>query len=382
MKRSKRAALFLAAALLLSPVHGWAELPDSLEIIGEEAFMNSTTLQSVTVPQGTVEIGDRAFSGCSSLSRIIIPSSVERMGLACLSDCAGDLLIVTQKGSAAMTWAQQNDVDFHAGTRYRALLIAQTYNNSSAAPTLNGPTNDVAELSQCLSLLKGTAYETAIETELTGNGILSAVQQYFSDAEEQDVSLFYYSGHGWNSTNAAERGALIGVDGKLVTALMLRQALDAIPGRKIVIIDACYSGAFVSGGEYAKRGSGNAEEPPENGAEAFLSAFIDVFSQQTRSGGNYSRYFLLTGASEREETYEGRVGGRVMGLFTASLINGMGWSVLRHAPGDYMADTDQNGTVTLREAYEYTYRKTASQGQHVQVFPKGCDWLSLGRQAN
>ena len=283
MSCSKGWALILAAALLF-PICGSAELPVGLTIIGEEAFLNDTALQIVRVPVGTVQIGDRAFSGCTGLSRIVIPSTVEIMGEDCLTGCAGDLLIVTQKGSAAMAWAQENDVDFQAGTRYRALLVAQSYRTTTAYSTLYGPANDVDQMTQCLSRIEGTAYEPFTETDLTADGILSAVQQCFSGAEEQDVSLFYYSGHGRYSDNPALRGALVGSDGRsFVTAAQLRQALDAIPGRKIVIIDACYSGSFISGGEYG-RGTRSAEETPENGAEAFLNAFTEAFSRQSRSG--------------------------------------------------------------------------------------------------
>ncbi len=378
MKWSKGWALILAAALLF-PIRGGAELPGGLAVIAEEAFLNDSSLQSLRVPDGTVEIGARAFYGCAGLSRIVIPSTVEIMGEHCLTGCAGDLLIVTRKGAPAMTWAQEHDVDFQAGTRYRALLMAQSYRSTTAYPTLYGPANDVEQMAQCLSRIEGTAYETFIETELNADGILSAVRERFSGAEEQDVSLFYYSGHGCYSANAASRGALVGADGKgVVTAAQLRQALDAIPGRKIVIIDACYSGSFISGGEYARRAR-DAEESPETGAEDFLNAFTEAFSRQSRSGG-YSRYFLLTGAAEYEKTFEDNVGGKIMGLFTSAFITGMGWDCRLSAPGAFLADSDQNGTVTLWEAYAYTWRLMAREGQHVQVYPSSCSWLALARQ--
>ena len=379
MLRTKKWALILAAALWLLPAGGRTELPGGLMVIEEEAFMNNASLQSVRLPQSTVEIGARAFFGCTSLSRIVIPSNVETMGEDCLSGCAGDLLIVTEKNSAAMAWAQTYNMDFQAGTRYCALLIGQTYGNHALFPTLYGPPNDLEAMARCLSRLEGTAYETVIEMDLTASGILSAIQQHFAGAEEQDVSLVYYSGHGNYSNDAAMRGALVGVDGKFVTAAQLRAALDAVPGRKIVIIDSCFSGGLIAGGEYGQTARG-AKETPENGAEAFLDSFMEAFSRQTRSA-NYSRYFLLTSAAENEEAYEDRVGGRAMGLFTAAFVTGMGWNSLTQAPGAFLADRNQNGAVTLREAYEYTWGKMVLEGQHVQVYPSSCDWLALGRQA-
>ncbi len=378
MKRRKGFALILAFLLLFS-LPGKAELPGSLYAIEEEAFSNSA-LKSAVVPWGTAEIGDRAFSGCENLSRIVIPPTVEIMGRDCLKDCARDLLIVTEKGSAAMRWAEENSVDFQAGTRYRALLIGQTYRNCSLYPALYGPPNDVEAMALCLSRLDGAAYETTTAADLTADRILSAIQASFGGAEEQDVSLFYYSGHGYDSASAALRGALVGADGTdFVTAGQLRAALDAIPGRKIVIIDACYSGNFIGGMENGPAARG-AAETPENGAEAFLAAFAAAFSRQSRAGG-YSRYFLLAGAAENEETFEDRVGGRIMGLFTASLTAGLGWDPAAARPGAYLADENRNGVVTFREAYAYTRQAMIWEGQHVQAYPSACDWLALARLA-
>ncbi|MBQ8606035.1 MAG: leucine-rich repeat protein [Clostridia bacterium] len=54
-------------------------IPDSVEIIGPEAFMNSS-LASVNIPDSVTIIDDCAFFGCSSLTSIAIPDSVEIIG--------------------------------------------------------------------------------------------------------------------------------------------------------------------------------------------------------------------------------------------------------------------------------------------------------------
>lgn len=259
--------------------------------------------------------------------------------------------------------AQENGVFLQEGTRYRALLIGQTYQTSAAFPTLYGTVNDVRNMALCLSRMEGTPYETAAETDLTADGILSAIERHFAGAEERDVSLFYFSGHGWRSSDAELCGALVGTDGlDYVTAAQLRAALDAVPGRKIVIIDACYSGGFIAGGEFGPAPQ-EAEEAPENGDR------------------EYSRYFLLTGAAENEETFEYSLDDGNMGLFTASLTAAMGWDSRGGASCALLADADQNGAVTLQEAYAYTWEEMAAKGQHVQVYPSLCDWLVLARRA-
>ncbi len=45
-------------------------VPDAVDAIGENAFINATGLTSVTIPSGVTAIGDNAFSGCSSLTTV------------------------------------------------------------------------------------------------------------------------------------------------------------------------------------------------------------------------------------------------------------------------------------------------------------------------
>ncbi len=55
--------------------------------IGEGAFMNRSSLTSVTFPSTLTEIGDAAFRGCSSLASIALPDSVTSLGMAAFDSC-------------------------------------------------------------------------------------------------------------------------------------------------------------------------------------------------------------------------------------------------------------------------------------------------------
>jgi serine/threonine protein kinase len=48
--------------------------------IGDNAFMNCTSLTNVTIPNGVISIGESAFRGCANLSSITIPNSVTNIG--------------------------------------------------------------------------------------------------------------------------------------------------------------------------------------------------------------------------------------------------------------------------------------------------------------
>ena len=74
--------------------------------IGDRAFMNCKTVQSVVVPEGVREIGWFAFSGCISLGGISLPSSVEAISYGAFENCPSALTVFCQKGSYAQKYAE------------------------------------------------------------------------------------------------------------------------------------------------------------------------------------------------------------------------------------------------------------------------------------
>ena len=60
-------------------------IPDTIEgklvtSIGDDAFLNCTSLTSVTIPDSVTSIGDSAFAYCTSLASVTIPDSVTSIG--------------------------------------------------------------------------------------------------------------------------------------------------------------------------------------------------------------------------------------------------------------------------------------------------------------
>ncbi len=62
-------------------------IPDSVTIIGKDAFCYCTGLTSVTIPDSVTEIGESAFGACKSLTSITIPNSVTMIGNLAFSSC-------------------------------------------------------------------------------------------------------------------------------------------------------------------------------------------------------------------------------------------------------------------------------------------------------
>lgn len=357
------------------------ELPSQLAEISEEAFAGNSSVTEVIIPDGTLVIGDFAFSDCTNLGWISIPASVESLGEGFVNGCADDLLIRTTSGSAACQYAQLNLIDYQAETKYRALIIGQTYPDIPALK-LYGPDNDIVAMSHCLELFEDTPYQTTVRMNLTADEILGAITDTFSSAAEEDVSLFYYSGHGVSSDDSSQQGALLGADNEgNITATQLRNALDQIAGRKIVIIDACYSGSVLSENRAlfsnsAKSSITETDQP----AESFVDSFISAFSRKKRSNLASDGYYVLTAAAADEESYENQVGDRIMGLFTYNLVLGCGYDAYNECSATLLADGNDNGVLTLQEIFQYTRKSLIIEGQHARVYPDECSWFGLLRQ--
>ena len=62
-------------------------LPDSLTVIGEEAFANCASLAEILLPQGLLNIGKRAFANCQALRSIVFPSLLQEMEAESFAGC-------------------------------------------------------------------------------------------------------------------------------------------------------------------------------------------------------------------------------------------------------------------------------------------------------
>ena len=83
-------------------------IPESVTVIGTDAFFRCTSLQSITIPKSVMEIGYYAFEGCTSLQSIVIPGSVTEIRFRTFCGCTSLQSItipesVTKIGSGAFS---------------------------------------------------------------------------------------------------------------------------------------------------------------------------------------------------------------------------------------------------------------------------------------
>ena len=371
-----RKSLCLLAAFLLcvpaaSAVADSVSIPADSAEIKASAFKGRTTITDVFIFPGVRRIGDYAFSECTSLQHVSMPDSIEDIGEKAFDGCPPDMLVTAPGNSYALKWAIDNNFDFNAETKYRALIIGNSYSGMPGF-ALSGPVNDTAAVSAAAVSFAGTPYDVTVMNDISADSILESIRLSFGQATENDVSFFYFSGHGINSDEEGQQGALLGNDGESsVTACQLRSALDSIPGRKIIIIETCYSGVFATGNTEA--------DPTESEDDCFAGSFLRDFSDQSPNTGIYSRYFIITSSAADELSYETKTqDNKTMGAFTYHLVTGLSGG---NGNGPSMpADINGNGAVTLQELYQYIRRQLIPIGQHVRVYPNECTWFGVFRQ--
>ena len=64
------------------------EIPDSVTIIGNRAFVGSTITELV-IPEGVTELEIGAFSNCPNLKQVTLPESLEKIGQTVFNNCLG-----------------------------------------------------------------------------------------------------------------------------------------------------------------------------------------------------------------------------------------------------------------------------------------------------
>lgn len=265
------------------------------------------------------------------------------------------------------------------GTQYRALLIGQSYPNWSSGQ-LPGCANDAEAMRAMLATMTSPAYRSVDvkkKLNLTASQILSNISTAFQRAKANDVSLFYYSGHG-----ASDYGWLCGVDsGNYVTIDQLRTALDKIPGKKIVILDSCYSGMAI--------GKGVSDDivfaSEKEAFQAINESIIATFSAASKANLATSKYYVITACSKvqtsSEVSYSGN--GKRIGAFTSQMLYGCGLHAYDNSVISALyADANGDKDLTLHEVYTYTDDRVANYygwPQDAQVYPTYSSQVLWGR---
>jgi hypothetical protein len=246
---------------------------------------------------------------------------------------------------------------------YRALLVGNS-DYPGDKMDLVGPKNDINRLEKTLKtsiFSGGTKINPIIKTENRLKAdVFRDIENTFRDAKDNDVSYFYYSGHGAREENVSYLCTVSADKSDWISVSELERELSKIPGKKVVILDSCNSGGFID----KDFQSAGINEP-----KYFNNAVINTFRQKTRGFLNGNEFKVLTASAANEYSFESKA--EAIGRFTKALCTGCGYE------NKFLADKNKNGFVNLMEAYEYL-EKNVSATSHVQVYPYNDDFVIAG----
>jgi hypothetical protein len=247
---------------------------------------------------------------------------------------------------------------------------------------LLGPPFDVDRMIDVFNHCKFGTGEVVFSTPVslkdlnaTKTNIISGIASTFSGADDNDISYFYFSGHGTYSgsftTSYICPTDFDGTSGSAISVDELESALSAIPGRIVVLLDSCFSGGFIGKNKEKIK-------PSKENIASFNDNIINTFSQiQSRGLLTTNQYKVLTACHYNEPCLESTphpIDGDPFGLFSAALCEGCGYNTYSHP---YPADDDENDKVSLQEAYSFIVTTLDLLDQDVQVHPYNSDFTII-----
>ena len=356
-------------------------LPSSMNLdIGE-----SETVSSITAHYNDASSESVALSDCSYSSDNICATVDSNGTITGVSDGLAVVTISYTKKGITKT----DTVEVIVGDIvYRALCVGVGDYAVGSDNDLPSPPYDVDRMLDIFNHCKFGTDEVVFSTfvslkdlNATKTAIINGISSTFSGADENDISYFYFSGHGSYAegfstfyicpTDADDSvGSVISVD-------ELESALSTIPGSKVVILDSCHSGGFIG------KSKGEITISKEE-LISFNDEIINVFSQaQTKGLLTTNEYKVLTSchSSQTCKELEDLINPEnSFGVFTMALCLGCGYNTYNHP---YPADSNLNTKVSLQEAYLYVKSRVEYYNsvyvdiditQDIQIYPSGSDF--------
>lgn len=258
---------------------------------------------------------------------------------------------------------------------YRALIIANSDYPGNGSD-LEGPANDLKLMNKTFAAQRfdGTSFKSIKSvSNATKTVFLEEVKKAFQDADDNDISYLYYSGHGNNVQGISyictvdEATSQEHALERWVSVSELKELLDEVKGKKVIILDSCNSGGFIGKPAVDAVTSPTPQPATSSKSTEFLDDVVSEFTAVRaldHSKPNYlvgNNYKVLAASSENEYSYEDKL--NKVGKFTKALSEGAG------IEGKLLADADQNGEVSLEEMYQYT-EDNVVYTSHVQAYPR------------
>ena len=232
-----------------------------------------------------------------------------------------------------------------------------------SGPNLKYADNDAIDMA---AMLTGQGYTVWLQTDVaaTRTQLLDDATAVASSSKENDLFLFFFSGHGGQSGSGPESAGgdeqdeLIYLYGSIYDSTQtfndneLLGAFAAIPcRRKVLILDSCYSGGFIGNGLESDG------TPPAllEGGQSLSASLIEAIALYANFDGSSAdippwEAMVISASGEREFSCESPADpgdpAYYHGVFTYYLLE-----------AERNGDRNGDGYVTVTEAYDYVRGK-------------------------
>jgi hypothetical protein len=240
------------------------------------------------------------------------------------------------------------------------LIVSTGRYDDSRLPDLRAPGLDAADLSAVLGDPGVGGFDVTALLDREEHRLRLAVDEFLGGRDPAETVLVYLSCHGirtkWGELYFAASDT--DLDRVSATALEARWLTDRLnecrAGRQIVILDSCFSGAFI-------------------GAKGTGVTSLENWVHDTAADGRGR--VVLTASRATEYSFEGSApstGEPARSVFSAALIDGLRTG---------KADEDGDGLVSAFEAHAYTRRRVRDTGgtQTPQILFRGEGTIYLAR---
>lgn len=221
-----------------------------------------------------------------------------------------------------------------------ALIISSWRYEDNGLRRLIAPAKDAASLARVLEDPNIGGFQVTTILNQPSHRVRQRIQAFFTDRKRDDLLLLYFSGHGIKDQDGRLYFATRDTNKKLLQATSVESAFVAdvmrqsYSRRQVLLLDCCYSGAFLRGA----RPKGH-----EN-----IGA-IERFSGRGR--------VVLTASDAMQYSFEGEdvSGVGIPSVFTRILVEGL-------ETGN--ADLDDDGLISVDELYDYVHDRLTDQNPH------------------
>ncbi len=245
---------------------------------------------------------------------------------------------------------QRGNAGTDAGRPRRlALLIASDRYEDPDFKSLRSPAHDVSALARVLANPSIGGFQVDCVFNKPAHEVNAAIEDFFCEKQPDDVLLLYVSCHGVKddggrlyfatSNTRVRRLASTGI----ASVFVGEQMTGSMSRNIILLLDCCYSGAFIEGMVARSGGSIGVNEGLSGSGRAILSS---------SSALEYS-FELDRRRVTKEISQVGTGGGNGAGpsVFTDALVRGL-------STGE--ADRNRDGLISIDELYEYAYTKVTA----------------------